>query len=77
MIRKEETYPDVDGLVRKVCLKIADRNLEDDGQPKGPATSTYYKYRYCCYRMRSVRTGESPPEELDDDLYRLRKVTVN
>ena len=35
----EETYPDDDGLVRKVRLKIADRNLDENGRPTGPATS--------------------------------------
>ena len=39
--RVEETYPDDDGLVRKVRLKIADRNLDDNGRPRGPATSLY------------------------------------
>ena len=39
--RIEEMYPDDDGLVRKVRLKIADRNLDDNSQPKGPATSIY------------------------------------
>jgi len=39
--RVEETYPDDDSLVRKVRLKIADRNLDDNGRPKGPATSLY------------------------------------
>ena len=34
----EETYPDDDGLVRKVRLKIADRNLDKNGRPTGPAT---------------------------------------
>ena len=35
----EETYPDDDGLVGKVRLKIADRNLDEKGRPTGPATS--------------------------------------
>ena len=35
----EETYPDDDGLVRKVRLKIADRNLDENGRPTGPATN--------------------------------------
>ena len=39
--RVEETYPDDDGLVRKVRLKIADRNLDNNGRPKGPATTLY------------------------------------
>ena len=34
----EETYPDDDGLVRKVRLKIADQNLDKNGRPTGPAT---------------------------------------
>ena len=34
----EETYPDADGLVRKVCIKIADRNLDESCQPPGPLT---------------------------------------
>ena len=41
IVRVEETYPDDDGLVRKVRLKIADRNLDDNGRPRGPATSLY------------------------------------
>ena len=36
-----ETYPDDDGLVRKVCLKIADRNLDDNGRPTGAAVHLY------------------------------------
>jgi len=39
--RVEETYPDDDGLVRKVRHKIADGNLDDNGGPKGPKTSLY------------------------------------
>ena len=37
--RVEETYPDADGLVRKVRIKIADRNLDESGRPAGPLTS--------------------------------------
>ena len=37
--RVEETYPDDDGLVRKVRIKIADRNLDENGRPAGPPTS--------------------------------------
>jgi len=37
--RVEETYPDDDGLVRKVRIKIADRNLDENGRPAGPLTS--------------------------------------
>ena len=32
----DETYSDDDGLVRKVRLKIADRNLDNNGRPTGP-----------------------------------------
>ena len=39
--RVEETYPDDDDLVRKVRLKIADRNLDDNGLPRELATSLY------------------------------------
>jgi len=35
----EETYPDDDGLVRKVRIKIADRNLDENSRPAGPLTS--------------------------------------
>ena len=38
LVLVEETYPDDDGLVRKVRLKIADRNLDKNGRPTGPAT---------------------------------------
>ena len=31
-------YPDDDGLVRKVRLKIADQNLDKNGWPTGSAT---------------------------------------
>ena len=37
--RVEEGYPDDDGLVRKVPIKIADRNLDRNGQPVGPPVS--------------------------------------
>ena len=37
--RVEEVYPDDDGLVRKVRIKIADRNLDRNGRPVGPAVS--------------------------------------
>lgn len=37
--RVQETYPDADGLVRKVRIKIADRNLDENGRPAGPLTS--------------------------------------
>lgn len=39
--RVDETYPDDDGLVRKVRLKVADRNLDDNGRPTGPVTNLY------------------------------------
>lgn len=29
----EEVLPDEDGLVRKVCVKIADSNLDHNGPP--------------------------------------------
>ena len=35
----EESYPDADGLVRKVRIKIADQNLDENGRPAGPLTS--------------------------------------
>ena len=37
--RVEEVYPDDDGLVRKVRIKIADRNLDGNGRPVGPPVS--------------------------------------
>ena len=37
--RVEEVYPDDDGLVRKVRIKIADRNLDRNGRPVGPPVS--------------------------------------
>ena len=37
--RVEEVYPDDDGLVRKVRIKIADRNLDRNGRPVGPSVS--------------------------------------
>ena len=39
--RVDETYPDDGGLVRKVRLKIADRNLGDNGRPTGPAAHLF------------------------------------
>lgn len=39
--RVDETYPDGDGLVRKVRLKVADRNLDDNGRPTGSETNLY------------------------------------
>ena len=35
----EETYPDADDLVRKVRIKMANRNLDENGRPAGPPTS--------------------------------------
>jgi len=37
----EETYPDDDGLVRKVRRKTAEENLDDNGRTKGLASSLY------------------------------------
>ena len=37
--RVEKLYPDDDGLVRKVRIKIADRNLDRNGRPVGPPVS--------------------------------------
>ena len=37
--RVEEVYRDDDGLVRKVRIKIADRNLDRNGRPVGPPVS--------------------------------------
>ena len=37
--RVEETYPDADALVRKVHIKIAVQNLDENGRPAGPLTS--------------------------------------
>ena len=37
--RVEEVYPDDDDLVRKVRIKIADRNLDRNGRPAGPPVS--------------------------------------
>ena len=37
--RVEEVYPDDDGLVRKVRIKIADRNLDRNGRPVEPPVS--------------------------------------
>ena len=39
--RVDETYPDDDGLTRKVRLKVADRNLDNNGRPTGPVTNLY------------------------------------
>ena len=37
--RVEETYPNADGLVRKVRIKIADCNLDENGRPAGALAS--------------------------------------
>ena len=55
--RVEETFPDNDGLVRKVRIKIADRNLDKNGRPVGPVTSLcrpVQKLFYCCCSARRI-----------------------
>ena len=38
LARVEQTYPDDDGLVRKVQVKVADGALDNDGRPTRSAT---------------------------------------
>ena len=39
VVRVEETFPDDDGFVAKVRIKIADRKLDNNGRPVRPVTS--------------------------------------
>ena len=61
--RVDETYPNDDGLIRKVRVVIATDSLDDSGRPTKPVVHLerpVQKVFYCCQGIK-LQTRESPP----------------